>query len=380
MFKRLTLPVTLAISSAVFGCDQAPLGDAAENATVTIRDSAGVEIVENHAPEHGAGQFWTIDAEPEFVLGGSEDLSGLADDSAQLIWRVVGLARLPDGRVAVLSSENRQLMLFEPSGELSRIIGRAGEGPGEFTRPEKLQFLPPDTLVVWDYHMTSVDYFDTAGTLLKERSVDHLRLREHDLWGESFRFPLSDGSFVSSKTAQQSEVEPAWSDCSATRRWMMPVSQTGELIGELRERVDPADEFLRIDTAYGAHSFACAKFIAAGGDPPSIHVSRSDRNEIHQFSPNGVLLRIIRRTTDPIPVTDKARRAWEDGNRKGYESLGFSLPEGQLEEMRSVETYPPGSTATSFWSWDATSSMSNGWRPTGFGGAGSQNGTAGRMW
>lgn len=331
----------LAISLVVFGCDRASLDDTAENPTVTIRDSAGIEIVENHAPENAPGQFWTIDPEPEFVLGGSEDLGGPTNDSAQLIWRVVGLARVPDGRVAVLSSENRQLMLFEPSGELSRIIGRAGEGPGEFTRPEKLQFLPPDTLVVWDYHMTSIDYFDTAGTLLKERSVDYAKLREHDLWGEGFRFPLSDGSFLSSKTGRQSESEPPWSDCSPTRRWMMRGSQTGELIGEPQESEVPVDEFVRVDTAYRAHSFACPGFIAAGGDPPSIYVSRGDRNEIHQFSPAGVLLRIIRRTTDPIPVTGKARRAWEDRNREGYESLGFSLPEGELEAMRSVETYPP---------------------------------------
>ncbi|MDE2882555.1 MAG: hypothetical protein OXU69_09105 [Gemmatimonadota bacterium] len=83
MFKRLTLPVTLAVSPAVFGCDRAPPGDAADNPTVTVRDSAGVEIVENHAPEHPAESFWTVDPEPEFVLGGSEDLIGLPDDSAQ---------------------------------------------------------------------------------------------------------------------------------------------------------------------------------------------------------------------------------------------------------------------------------------------------------
>ena len=46
MFKRLTLPVTLAVSPAVFECDRAPPGDAADNPTVTVRDSAGVEIVE----------------------------------------------------------------------------------------------------------------------------------------------------------------------------------------------------------------------------------------------------------------------------------------------------------------------------------------------
>lgn len=190
--------------------------------------------------------------------------------------------------------------------------------------------------------MTSIDYFDTAGTLLKERSVDYLRLREHDLWGESFRFPLSDGSFVSSKAGRQSEVEPAWSDCSPTRRWdRIRVSMRGEILDEAQVSEDPADEFLRVDTAYGAHSFACPRFIAARRDPPAIYVSRADRNEIHQFSPDGVLLRIIRRTTDPLPVTDRARRAWEDRNAGFYESQGFSLPESKLEAMRSVPIYPP---------------------------------------
>ena len=343
MCQRSAVHAVLLTAIAAAGCDRAALGagEFADDPRFTIRDSAGVEIVENHAPQHPAGSFWTIDPEPEFVLGGSEDLRGLADDSAQLIWSVVGLARLPDGRVAVLSSENQKLLIFEPSGELSRTIGRAGEGPGEFTRPEKLQFLPPDTLVVWDYHMTSIDYFDTAGTLVKERSVDYARMREHDIWGEGMRFPLRDGSFVSTRTGQETETEPPWSDCSPRRGWGIPVSRTGEPVGEPREYEDRARELVRIDTAYGAHSFACAKVIAAGGDPPSVYVSRGDRNEIHQFSPDGVLLRIIRRTTDPLTVTAKARRTREDNIIKAYEERGWSYPEARLEEVRSVEVFPP---------------------------------------
>lgn len=37
---------------------------------VTIRDSAGIRIVENHAPVWGPDDFWTVDPEPELVLGG----------------------------------------------------------------------------------------------------------------------------------------------------------------------------------------------------------------------------------------------------------------------------------------------------------------------
>ena len=60
-----------ALAAAVgAGCDGPPPGADAV-AGVTVWDSAGIEIVESHAPAHPAEAFWTIDAEPEIVLGGS---------------------------------------------------------------------------------------------------------------------------------------------------------------------------------------------------------------------------------------------------------------------------------------------------------------------
>lgn len=340
MFKRLTLPVTLAISPAVFGCDPASFGDTPEDPNVTIRDSAGVEIVENHAPEHLAESFWNIDPEPEFVLGGSEDLSGLADDSAQLIWRVVGLARLPDGRVAVLSSGGRQLMLFEPSGELSRIIGGPGEGPGEFTHPLALQHVPPDTLVVWDYFLSSIDYFDPDGNLLKERSLDFARMSLHGAGAESLRLPLPDGSFLAGVPDMTADESPG--DCShlAARglSWALmgsPVRAEGETVH--------GEELLRIDDAYAAHSFGCARpyrtHLAAGGDPPSVYIS-NDHVEIRQRSLDGTLVRIIRRTTEPPPVTDKAWEAELQHRARNREASGWFPRTQEDDPITRRERYP----------------------------------------
>ena len=189
-------------------CDDSPGGDAGvAGAAFTVWDSAGIEIVENHAPEYPPGQFWTLDPEPEIVLGGGVGGGrarpggaggAAARDSAELIWRVVGIARLEDGRVAVLSQGNHQLYLFEPSGELSTVIGGRGEGPGEFDRPQLLQYLAPDTLVVWDYWFAPASYFDTGGALLKERTIDLLELmaRVPGSSAESQVIPFGNGSFV----------------------------------------------------------------------------------------------------------------------------------------------------------------------------------------
>ena len=136
------------------GCDSGP------SAGDSVRDSAGIEIVENHAPERPEGQFWTMDPEPAFVLGGiatcAESESG-RDDLDGAIWGVRGLAMLVDGRIAVLSQGNHKVFIFDTSGRLSREFGSRGEGPGEFALPIRLQYLPPDTLAVWDHWMGPVN-------------------------------------------------------------------------------------------------------------------------------------------------------------------------------------------------------------------------------
>ena len=57
--------------------------------------------------------------------------------------------------------------------------------------------------------------------------------------------------------------------------------------------------------------------VASGGDPPSIYVGDGTKNEGRQFSPDGAPLRIIRRTTGPVPITRKWVKSWEDGVVRG---------------------------------------------------------------
>ena len=302
------------VSSLLPGCDRHDPGDpAGTEAGFTIRDSAGIEIVENHFPEYPPERFWRMDMEPEIVLGGS-DRSPPAGDSAHLIWQVSGLARLDDGRVAVLSRGNRQLYLFEPTGELSRVMGREGRGPGEFGAPAELQYLPPDTLAVWDSWFGPVSYFRADGDLIRTRSVDLGKVlgEVNGLSAESRRIPLADGSFVTGI-----EEDPMFSP------------PTGTLV---RQPV----EFVRIDQEYATRSLGVWKsvgvvgvdirvenwlvpwpfdtfldaFLAAGADPPSIYIADGTRDEIRQFSFDGRLVRIIRRSTAPVPVSEEGHRAW----------------------------------------------------------------------
>ena len=358
----------LAVSLAA-GCDRPPpeggasgRGDASE-AAFTVRDSAGVEIVVNHAPERPRGRFWTFDREPAFVLGGKTNLGGDAprigpgDTVSGAIWRVVGIARLADGRIAVLSSENGQLYLFEPSGRLSKTIGRKGRGPGEFSRPQHLWYLPPDTLVVWDRWMGPITRFDTAGRVLERRSIDlgtALERLPGEASVESRTIALPDGSFLVEVVSRDADFDRPPDD---TRIRYPPVeyvrldeAYTAISLGswEGRERWVVPERFGELSPVAGSYlagidylyPTSLVSHVAAGGHPPAIYVSGGDSNEIRQFSLDGTLVRIIRRTTSPVRVTE---RAWR---QKAWRVLsvvngGAAWDRPLVEAMPKWDSYPP---------------------------------------
>ena len=339
--RRATLTAAFILSSLAPGCDRRDPGDPLGAETgFTIRDSASVEIVENHSPEHPPQRFWRMDMEPEIVLGGG-DLS-LAGDSAHLIWRVSGLARLEDGRVAVLSRGHRQLYLFEPTGELSRVMGREGRGPGEFGGPAELQYLPPDTLAVWDSWFGPVNYFDTDGELIRTRSVDLGKVmgEVNGLSAESPRIPLADGSFVTMVVKEDPNLQ--------------------FLVGTV---VRSPIEFVLVDQEYGSRSLGVWEgrevvgvdygalvgpgftfvdaFLAAGPDPPSIHIAEGTRDEIRQFSFDGRLVRIIRRSTAPLRVSDEGHQAWATYLATPWATLGEDRMEAVLRVIPRRDFHPP---------------------------------------
>ena len=326
-------------------CDPGQQSETVAARLFTVRDTGDVEIVENHAPEQPTGRFWVIDPEPEFVLGGSSAQRGEAVDSSHLIWVVTGLARLADGRVAVLSAGNDQLLVFEPSGVLSRTIGRRGRGPGEFERASRLQYLPPDTLAVWQSWMGVASYFDTTGVLLTSKSIDLGRIMEHGTGAnaESWMYPLPDGSFILQAFRQD-------------RNFTHPP-------GEVRRY--PPIEFFRFDQTFDARSFgvwegseswrspsvpesgAFPTFVggtqlAAGEGSPWVYISDGDSNEIRQYSLNGTLVRIIRRTTGPVDVTEKAYRAWQQYWERSLRAGGMDDSSGGFfDDMPKPDHYPP---------------------------------------
>ena len=318
----------------------------AQTVGVTIRDSAGIEIVENHAPVWNSGDFWSVDPEPDFVLGGL----GAPGDSAHLIWNIFGAVPLSDGRIVMLTPDgDRKVQVFEPSGRLSASFGRTGRGPGEFQYPIRLQVLQGDTIAVWDYMLGPVCYFDPSGNLLRERRIDFGALiaatrEDSQRPGENVHLPLPDGSFL---------IETVPDD------WRPPA--------EPEQVYRRPTGYLRIDSAYSAHAFGwweglehlssglenlpshvpfpAQAMTVAGGDPLSVYVTNGDRYEVHQFSMSGVLQRILRRTVDPVAFTDDEYEKW----KTTVQALNPNLDWRRWERVMSGLSRRYHPTVRNFW-------------------------------
>lgn len=213
---------------------------------------------------------------------------------------MTGLARLADGRVAVLSAGHNQLFVFEPSGVLSRTIGRRGRGPAEFERASRLQHLAPDTLVVWQSWMGAVSYRSdpnfthSPGAVLRYPPIEFLRF---DRTYAARSFGVWEGS----------------------QSWRSPsVPESGAL-----------------------PTFAAGTQLAAGERSPWVYISDGDSNEIRQYSLDGTLVRIIRRTTDPVGVTEKAHMAWQRYWERSLRTGGDGSSAGLFNDMPKPDHHPP---------------------------------------
>ena len=361
--RSTTLIAIVIAASLLPGCDRRdPGGPAGTQAGFAVRDSAGIEIVENHSPEYPPERFWRMDIEPGIVLGGSDQW--LAGDSAHLIWQVSGLARLEDGRVAVLSRGNRQLYVFEPSGELSRVMGREGQGPGEFGGPAELQYLPPDTLAVWDSWFGPVSYFNTDGDLIRTRSVDLGRVvgTANGVNAESSRFPLVDGSFVTIVAQEDVPFRPSAGTVFRPSLEVVRVDQeyATRSLGVWKGREVVAMD-MRVEgwpASWPFYTFLDV-FLAVGADPTAIYIAEGTKDEIRQFSFDGRLVRIIRRLTAPLPVSDERHRAWVTylataqglGGRGLEEALERAIPRRDFHPpVAGLHVDPEGYLWVSGWS------------------------------
>src|SRR3990172_4096726 len=106
------------------------------------RDSAGIHIVDNLARAEASITFRLSD-KPTFDVGGLKDN---LDDELSTHGALTAI-RLSDGRYVV--ADETRLRFFDAAGKQERVVGRLGEGPGEFQYVRILCRTRADTILAF---------------------------------------------------------------------------------------------------------------------------------------------------------------------------------------------------------------------------------------
>ena len=274
---------------------------------VTVRDSAGIEIVESFEPSWPSGSEWIVTPEPTVVIGAVEG------NRAHLLSRVVGAVRLSDGRIAVLDSEAQELRLFGPDGEHVGTLGGPGEGPGEFSYPSVLERLPGEILQVVD-RLQRVR-FASDGGLDSEETLDWGRVTGLGSYtvecGAGLPLFYRDVVMVCPRTSNDDLPDEGLHrrlDPVVVVPWDLSTADTlGGLLGLEQYALQH-----RGRRSFAIHSLYSRGLFALDPEGERLYLGETGRYEIRVWSLDGRFERIIRRpgTTRP-PTPEEVEEGYE---------------------------------------------------------------------
>lgn len=153
---------SLSVFAVVLGSGCRVLSDGARrDSATTVRDSAGVAVVENEFGEDPAASGWRL--RPLLVLGDSLDGAPFGE--------IRSMDVAPDGTILVLDRADGRVTVWSPEGELLRSFGGRGSGPGEVVTPGYVRALGDGGAVVGEVFPPRLHRYDSSGRHLGTRRV-----------------------------------------------------------------------------------------------------------------------------------------------------------------------------------------------------------------
>lgn len=112
----------------------------------------------------------------EDVFGLEEELSiGEAEGRKDYMFSLIVSIDVDNkGNIYVLDIKESHIKVFNPNGKLIRIIGRKGQGPGEFQRPYTVQITAQNEVVIRDVMVRKLHFFSLDGEYKKSISFEKL--------------------------------------------------------------------------------------------------------------------------------------------------------------------------------------------------------------
>lgn len=317
---RLLIAGCLALSP--MGCGS---GDAVGH---VVRDSAGIRIVENERAAWTDDTRWRIATEPSLDIGGGDSAA-----SPALLHRVVTARRLSDGRIAVANTGTSEVRIFDSTGRHLSTIGRRGQGPGEFRAPWHISERGDSLLVVDIGSGYRFNIFGPGGEFVRSFTTPVATASE----GTELIGWFADG------TSLVRRHEFGMRDPRSTTPTRGHVSLFH--LGADGIMLDSLGRFPN-QTGISSGLYLWGPWAHEAVHDTTVYFGPADTYEIHQYSQQGRLRGIIRRTLPNRPTTaqdyesfkeEAIRREMETGGDPRYRAV----LERRMAEARYAPTFPP---------------------------------------
>jgi hypothetical protein len=328
----IAIPAFLSILTLSLTACDAGSGGASSPA---VRDSAGIQIVQNSEFAWPEGQGWRLSEAPRL------DIGVLEGDSAYQLFRVGRAVKLSDGRIVVANGGTHQLRFYDANGGHLFSVGREGGGPGEFAELMWVRALPGDTLLAYDWRNRRLSYFDAGGDFIRSLQLQFL----NDMGGfPTIVAPFGDGSLLVG--VQPFLIGDEIQDGLRRDTTVYLHCDRDAAVIDTLGRFPGGEVFVR--TAGGAETRVMASSRAFGRFPQhavhqdGFYFSTTDSYEIGYYSTDGELVRIIRRDQPNLAVTagDIERYKEERLEDAGGAWQPRDLVEQSLAHMPFPETFP----------------------------------------
>lgn len=261
----------------------------------TLRDSAGITIVENGPLPDAPLAGWYVDPQP------SVDIGTLDGDPEYQLFRVRDALRLDDGRLVVLDGGSSQLRFFDAAGTFLKSAGREGEGPGEYMRPTTLTRWPGDSLAIWDQQMRRISVLDQEGALGRTLALTG----DGGIALAGFSHVMPDGNLVvfASDMGTMDELMDT-DDRIRFPNAVQALDPTGDVVVDFGQHPGP-ELWLRVGGgAVNIFALPFARGILIGDAGDEVIIGGNDALELRFFGPDGGPTRIVRMDEPPRLVTE----------------------------------------------------------------------------
>ena len=242
----------------------------------------------------GPAERRSLADEPDWVIRFPED------DPDLVVSGVADVEVLSDGRIAVATEGENNILIFDSTGNHVDTWGGTGDGPGEFVRLDWLARRAPDSLAAGEVRVRRVSMLDASGRFARTFPTGSALTRAAAAVPPQPLGMLADGSvlaaFFEQPDAAEGAVRPPVEIVA-----IPPAGDTALAVG-----IWPGDELslLRQDGLLQVIAPPFARGLHVATAPDGIWIADDARWEIREYSGRARLRTIVRSSAGPLAVSD----------------------------------------------------------------------------